>query len=100
MGKAALMLSLPRRTSLSPAIDVVLALGSLDGFDPHGRLHPDFHQGPDTVGGAVRGGAGFAHRQRNWLGGSLPTISAGLGLYGAGWSALHTWLRAEATSPS
>jgi hypothetical protein len=50
---------IPKTNVIGPAIDVVLALGSLEGLDPHRKLHPDFHQGPDTVGGTVRGGAGF-----------------------------------------
>ena len=78
---------------IAPAIDVVLALGSLDGLDPHRRLHPDFRQGPDTAGGAVRGGAGpglvgsviglVAHYR---------PISAGFAFYGAGWSVYRHFL--------
>jgi len=77
----------PKTNFIAPAIDVVLALGSLDGLDPYRRLDTDFRQGPDTAGGAVRGGAGFgligtviglaAH--------SRP-VSAGFAFYGAAWS--------------
>jgi hypothetical protein len=77
----------PKTNVIAPAIDVVLALGSLDGLDPHRKLHPDFHQGPDTVGGTVRGGAGFG------LVGSViglaahyRPVSATFAFYGAGWS--------------
>jgi len=77
----------PKTNLIRPAIDVVLALGSLDGLDPHRKLDPDFHQGPDTAGGAVRGGAGFG-----LIGAALGLaahyrpISAGFAFYGAGWS--------------
>ena len=77
----------PKTKFIAPAIDVMLATSSLDGLDPHRRLHPDFHQGPDVAGGAVRGGAGFgligtvvgvlAH----WR-----PVSAVFAFYGAGWS--------------
>lgn len=80
----------PKTQYVAPAIDVVLAVGSLDGLDPHNRdriedgLGP---QGPDTVGGAVRGGAGFG------LVGSVVgfaahyrPVSAAFAFYGAGWS--------------
>lgn len=77
----------PKTNYIGPAIDVVLALGSLDGLDPHRKLHPDFHQGPDVAGGTVRGGAGFK------LIGSLVglaahyrPVSATLAFYGLGWS--------------
>ena len=52
----------PKTKYVAPAIQVMLALGSLDGLDPHNRdriedgLGP---QGPDVAGGAVRGGSGF-----------------------------------------
>ena len=77
----------PKTNIIRPAVDVVLALGSLDGLDPHRRLDPDFHQGPDTAGGAVRGGAGFG-----LVGGVIGLaahyrpISAAFAFYGAGWS--------------
>ena len=80
----------PKTRYIAPAIDVVLALGSLDGLDPHNHkrieegLGP---QGPDVAGGAVRGGAGFG------LIGSLAglaahyrPVSAVFAFYGAGWS--------------
>jgi hypothetical protein len=77
----------PKTNAIAPAIDVVLAIGSLDGLDPHRKLHPNFHQGPDTVGGTVRGGAGFG------LVGSViglaahyRPVSATFAFYGAGWS--------------
>lgn len=77
----------PKTNYIAPAIDVVLAAGSLDGLDPHRRLHPGFTQGPDVAGGAVRGGAGFG------LIGSLiglaaryRPVSAVFAFYGAGWS--------------
>jgi hypothetical protein len=77
----------PKTNVIAPAIDVVLALGSLDGLDPHRKLHPGFHHGPDTVGGTVRGGAGFG------LVGSViglaahyRPVSATFAFYGAGWS--------------
>ena len=77
----------PKTNIIAPAIDVVLAASSLDGLDPHRKLHPDFHQGPDTVGGTVRGGAGLG------LVGSLiglaahyRPVSATFAFYGAGWS--------------
>ncbi|HEY6291866.1 MAG TPA: hypothetical protein VI455_09945 [Terriglobia bacterium] len=80
----------PKTKYIAPAIDVVLAVGSLDGLDPHNHkrieegLGP---QGPDTAGGAVRGGAGFG------LVGSVigllahyRPVSAGFAFYGAGLS--------------
>jgi hypothetical protein len=77
----------PKTNFIAPAIDVVLAVSSLDGLDPHRKLHPDFHQGPDTVGGTVRGGAGLG------LVGSViglaaryRPVSATFAFYGAGWS--------------
>jgi hypothetical protein len=77
----------PKTNMIAPAIDVVLAGTSLDGLDPHRRLHPNFHQGPDTVGGTLRGGAGFG------LVGSLiglaahfRPVSTTFAFYGAGWS--------------
>jgi len=77
----------PKTHLIAPAIDVVLAAGSLDGLDPHRRLHPGFTQGPDVAGGAVRGAAGFG------LVGSLiglaaryRPVSAFFAFYGAGWS--------------
>jgi len=78
----------PKSKYIAPAIDVVLAAGSLDGLDPHNHeriqqgLGP---QGPDVAGGAVRGGAGFG------LVGSVVgllahyrPVSAGFAFYGAG----------------
>jgi hypothetical protein len=53
----------PKTKLVAPAIKVLLAVGSLDGLDPHNKdriedgLGP---QGPDVAGGAIRGGAGFA----------------------------------------
>lgn len=80
----------PKTKYVAPAIDVVLALGSLDGLDPHNHhrveegLGP---QGPDVAGGTIRGGAGFG------LVGSLVglaahwrPVSACFAFYGAGWS--------------
>lgn len=80
----------PKTKYIAPAIDVVLAMGSLDGLDPHNHkrieegLGP---QGPDVAGGAVRGGAGFG------LVGSVigllahyRPVSACFAFYGAGWS--------------
>lgn len=80
----------PKTKYIAPAIDVVLAMGSLDGLDPHNHkrieegLGP---QGPDVAGGAIRGGAGFG------LVGSLiglaahyRPVSAVFAFYGAGWS--------------
>lgn len=77
----------PKTRYIAPAIDVVLAMSSLDGLDPHRRLHPGFHQGPDIAGGVVRGGAGFG------LVGSVVglaarwrPVSAVFAFYGAGWT--------------
>jgi hypothetical protein len=77
----------PKTNVIAPAIDVVLAASSLDGLDPHRKLHPNFHQGPDTAGGAVRGAAGLG------LVGSVVglaahyrPVSATFAFYGAGWS--------------
>jgi hypothetical protein len=80
----------PKTQYVAPAIDVVLAAGSLDGLDPHNHdriEHGLGPQGPDTVGGAVRGGAGFG------LVGSVigvvahyRPVSAAFVFYGAGWS--------------
>jgi hypothetical protein len=77
----------PKTNIILPAIDVLLAMGSLDGLEGHHKLDPDFHRGPDLAGGAVRGGAGFK------LVGSViglaahyRPISAGFAFYGAGWS--------------
>jgi hypothetical protein len=80
----------PKTKYIAPAIDVVLAVSSLDGLDPHNHhrieagLGP---QGPDVAGGAVRGAAGFglvgmvigmvAHYR---------PVSAGFAFYGAGMS--------------
>ena len=87
----------PKTNIIAPAIDVVLALGSLDGLDPHHRMDPDFHQGPDTAGGAIRGGAGFG-----LVGGVIGLvahyrpISAGFAFYGAAWSVyLHFLARGD-----
>jgi hypothetical protein len=77
----------PKTNLIRPAIDVVLALGSLDGLDPHRKLDPDFHQGPDTAGGAVRGGSGFGLIGAViGLAAHYRPISAGFAFYGAGWS--------------
>ncbi len=77
----------PKTNVIAPAIDVVLAASSLDGLDPHRRLHPDFHQGPDTAGGTVRGGAGFGLiGSVIGLAAHYRPISAGFAFYGAGWS--------------
>jgi type IV secretory pathway VirB10-like protein len=78
----------PKTNYVEPAIDVLLAVTSLDGLDPHNHkrieegLGP---QGPDVAGGAVRGGAGFA------LVGAVigmlvhyRPVSAGFAFYGAG----------------
>ncbi|HEV2500143.1 MAG TPA: hypothetical protein VGY31_11250, partial [Terriglobia bacterium] len=77
----------PRTRYIAPAIDVVLATSSLDGLDPHRRLHPHFTQGPDVAGGFIRGGAGLG------LVGSVVGItahyrpvSAVFAFYAAGWS--------------
>jgi hypothetical protein len=80
----------PKSQYVAPAIDVVLAAGSLDGLDPHNRYrieHGLGRQGADTVGGAIRGGAGFG------LVGSViglaahyRPVSAVFAFYGAGWS--------------
>ena len=80
----------PKTKYIAPAIDVVLAVSSLDGLDPHNHhrieegLGP---QGPDVAGGAVRGTAGFglvgavigmvAHYR---------PVSAGFAFYAAGLS--------------
>jgi type IV secretory pathway VirB10-like protein len=87
----------PKTNMIAPAIDVVLASTSLDGLDPHRRLHPHFHQGPDTLGGSLRGGAGFG------LVGSLiglaahyRPVSATFAFYGAGWS-VYTHFLARGT---
>jgi hypothetical protein len=77
----------PKTNMIAPAVDVVLAVSSLDGLDPHRKLHPDFHQGPDAVGGTLRGGAGFG-----LVGGIIGLaahyrpVSATFAFYGAGWS--------------
>lgn len=52
----------PKTNYIAPAISIMLATSSLDGLDPHNKdriadgLGP---QGPDMVGGAVRGGSGM-----------------------------------------
>ena len=77
----------PKTNIILPAIDVLLALGSLDGLDGHHKLDPDFHQGPDLAGGAVRGGAGFKLVGTViGLAAHYRPISAGFAFYGAGWS--------------
>ncbi len=77
----------PKTNIILPAIDVLLAAGSLDGLDPHRRLHPDFHQGPDVAGGAVRGGAGFGLiGSVIGLAAHYRPISAVFAFYGACWS--------------
>lgn len=80
----------PKSRYVAPAIEVVLALGSLDGLDPHNhrRIEEGLgRQGPDVAGGAIRGGAGFG------LVGSViglvahfRPVSAVFAFYGAGWS--------------
>lgn len=83
----------PKTNVIAPAIEVVLALGSLDGLDPHRRLHPDFHQGPDTAGGAVRGGAGFGLiGSVIGLAAHYRPVSATFAFYGAGWSVYNHFL--------
>jgi hypothetical protein len=77
----------PKTNLIRPAIDVVLALGSLDGLDPHRKLDPDFHQGPDTAGGTVRGGSGFGLVGAVvGLAAHYRPVSACFAFYGAGWS--------------
>lgn len=80
----------PKTKYIAPAIDVLLATSSLDGLDPHNhhRIEAGLgREGPDAVGGAVRGGAGFG------LVGSViglvahwRPVSACFAFYGAGWS--------------
>lgn len=75
---------------LAPAIDVLLATSSLDGFEGHHRIAQErvgAEEGAGGVGGAVRGGAGFGFV------GSLVAlvarsrpVSAGFAFYGAAWS--------------
>lgn len=77
----------PKTNIILPAIDVMLAAGSLDGLDPHRRLHPNFHQGPDIAGGTVRGGAGFGLiGSVIGLAAHYRPISSVFAFYGAGWS--------------
>jgi len=80
----------PKTKYIAPAIDVVLAMGSLDGLDPHNHkrieegLGP---QGPDVAGGAVRGGAGFGLiGSVVGLAAHYRPVSAVFAFYGAGWS--------------
>lgn len=80
----------PKTQYIAPAIDVVLAVGSLDGLDPHNHdriqdgLGP---QGPDVAGGAVRGGAGFGLVGTVvGLAAHYRPVSAAFAFYGAGWS--------------
>lgn len=80
----------PKTRYIAPAIDVVLALGSLDGLDPHNHhrieegLGP---QGPDVAGGAIRGGAGFGLLGTVvGLAAHYRPVSAVFAFYGAGWS--------------
>jgi hypothetical protein len=80
----------PKTRYIAPAIDVVLALGSLDGLDPHNHdriadgLGP---QGPDVAGGAIRGGAGFGLLGSVvGLAAHYRPVSAVFAFYGAGWS--------------
>jgi hypothetical protein len=80
----------PKTKFIAPTIDVLLAMSSLDGLDPHNRHRieeGDGPQGADAGGGLVRGGAGFgfvgaligfAARYR--------PVSACFAFYGAGWS--------------
>jgi hypothetical protein len=80
----------PKTQYIAPAIDVVLALGSLDGLDPHNHeriadgLGP---QGPDLAGGAVRGAAGLGLiGSVIGLAAHYRPVSAVFAFYGAGWS--------------
>jgi type IV secretory pathway VirB10-like protein len=80
----------PKTRYIAPAIDVVLAVGSLDGLDPHNHrrieegLGP---QGPDVAGGAIRGGAGFGLLGSVvGLAAHYRPVSAVFAFYGAGWS--------------
>lgn len=77
----------PKTRYIAPAIDVVLATSSLDGLDPHRRLHPHFTQRPDVAGGFIRGGAalGLVGSIAGLLAHYRP-VSAVLAFYGAGWS--------------
>ena len=77
----------PKTNLLLPAIDVLLALGSLDGLESHHRLDPDFRRGPDVAGGAARGAAGFGLiGSVIGLAAHYRPLSAGFAFYGAGMS--------------
>jgi hypothetical protein len=73
---------------LAPAISVLLATSSMDGMDSHDRAVQEGSGDPgETVGGGVRGGAGFG------LVGSVIAlaarsgpVTAGFAFYGAAWS--------------
>lgn len=77
----------PKSRYIAPAIDVVLATSSLDGLDHHHKDLDAGPRGPDTSGGAIRGGAGFR------LVGTVVAlavhsrpVSSGFAFYGAAWS--------------
>ncbi len=75
----------PKKGLIVPAVDVLLATSSLDGFDPHRRPLQEGSGGEGATGGAVRGGAGFG-----LLGSAIgllarsPVVSAGFAFYAAG----------------
>ena len=80
----------PKTKYVAPAVQVMLAVGSLDGLDGNNRdriedgLGP---QGPDVAGGAVRGGAGFGLiGTAVGLAAHWRPVSAAFAFYGAGWS--------------
>src|SRR5579872_3540406 len=77
----------PKTHFIAPAIDVVLATSSLDGLDGHHRDIANGTRGPDTAGGAIRGGAGFglAGTIVGLVAHSRP-VSSGFAFYGAAWS--------------
>jgi hypothetical protein len=81
----------PKTHYIAPAIEVLLATSSLDGLDHHRDVDQGVldtrPRGPDTMGGAVRGGAGFGFVGTviGLVAHSRP-ISAGFAFYGAGWS--------------
>ncbi len=77
-----------KKRFIAPAIDVLLATSSLDGFESHPRaIQETSGEGGGAAGGVVRGGAGFG------LVGSLVAllarsqpVTAGFAFYGAAWS--------------
>jgi hypothetical protein len=80
----------PKTRFIAPAVDVLLATSSLDGLDPHNhrRIEEGLgRQGPDYVGGAIRGGAGFGlvGTVVGFLAHFRP-VSACFAFYGAGMS--------------